>query len=170
MKKFLKVSSVFLFLMTLPACMGIFGAAAPQRTQLEIRQMQTFIFDVSDFKLVMKAMMNVLQDEGFNVKNVHLDLGFLTSVKEVDEESSGMRFWTALFGAPEVRWKKSTIIDATANVSEYGKQTKVRVNFQIKQLDNFGNMITVRQIQEADYYLDFFMKVDKSIFIQKERL
>jgi hypothetical protein len=169
MKTYLRIGFAFAIILILPSCFGI-GAPAPARTQLEVRQMQTFIFDVSDFKLVMKAMMNVFQDEGYNVQNVHLDLGFLTSTKEVDVENQGMRFWTAFFGTPEMRWKKTSIIDATANVSEFGDKTKVRVNFQIKQLDNMGNMITVRQIQESEFYLDFFMKVDKSIFIQKEKL
>lgn len=169
MKKYLKKILVTTLLITLTGCLG-FGAPAPARTQLEVRQMQTFIFDVSDFKMVMKAMMNVFQDEGFNVQNVHLDLGFLTSTKEVDVENQGMRFWTALFGTPVERFRKTSVIDATANVSEFGDKTKVRVNFQIKQLDNMGNIITVKQIQESEYYLDFFMKVDKSIFIQKEKL
>lgn len=169
MKKILKISLLFVSFLLLPSCLG-FGAKLPVRTQLEVRQMQTFIFDESDFKLVMKAMLNVLQDEGFNVNNVHLELGFLTSTKEVDIESYGNRFWAALFSSPEGRWRKASVIDATANVSEYGDKTKVRVNFQIKELDNFGNMITVSQIQEADFYLDFFMKVSKSIFIQREKL
>lgn len=169
MRKILRISAFSLCFLLLPSCFG-FGVKMPARTQLEVRQMQTFIFDESDFKLVMKAMLNVLQDEGFNVNNVHLELGFLTSTKEVDVESYGNRFWAALFGSPDGRWRKASVIDATANVSEYGNQTKVRVNFQIKEVDNFGNMITVSQIQEADFYLDFFMKVSKSIFIQKEKL
>lgn len=172
MKVMRKLARITLFTLSLSVLTGCFqsGVPMPARTQLEIRQMQTFLFDVKDFKLVMKAMLNVLQDEGFVVKNVHLDLGFLTSTKEVDIESRGNRLWTAFFGTPEARWEKTCIIDATANVSEHGSQTKVRVNFQIKQLDNFGNVITVNQIQEALYYQDFFLKVSKSIFIQEEKL
>lgn len=169
MRKFILRPLFALGFVTLSGCFG-FAAPMPAKTQLEVRQMQTHLFDVKDFKLVMKAMLNVLQDEGFVVKNVHLDLGFLTSTKEVDVEGRGARLWTSLFGTPDARWQKTNIIDATANVSEHGSQTKVRVNFQIKQLDNFGNLITVNQIQEALYYQEFFSKVSKSIFIQEEKL
>lgn len=170
MRKLLNISAILICMFSLSACFR-FGAPAPAKTQLEVRQMQTYVFDVSDFKLVMKAMLNVLQDEGYVVKNVHLDLGFLTSTKEVDVEGSGTRFWTSLFGMyPDTRWQKTNVIDATANITEFGKQTKVRVNFQIKQLDNFGNVITVSQVQNPDFYQDFFSKVSKSIFIQEEKL
>ncbi|MCH9633059.1 MAG: hypothetical protein S4CHLAM6_14100 [Chlamydiae bacterium] len=167
MRKLTKYCFVLVALSMLTGCFGS-RVPLPARSQLEVRQMQTHVFDVSDFKLVMKAMLNVLQDEGFVVRNVHLDLGFLTSTKEVDVEDKSSRLWTAVFGTPDTRWQKTQVIDATANITEHGKQTKVRVNFQIKQLDNFGNVITVSQIQEAVYYQDFFSKVSKSIFIQEE--
>lgn len=142
---------------------------APQKTQLEIRQMQTHLFDVKNFKLVMKAMLNVLQDEGFVVKNVQLDLGFLVATKEVDIERPGVRFWGGGFASPD-RWLKMSVLDATANVTEFGSRTKVRVNFQLKQLDNYGAVVGVCQVQDPQFYQDFFAKVSKSIFIQEEKL
>lgn len=145
------------------------SAPLPKMSQLEVRQMQTFVFDVKNFKLVMKAMLNVLQDEGFVVKNVHLNLGFLTATKEVDIERPGVRFWGGSFSNPE-RWVKMNVIDVTANVSEFGSRTKVRVNFQAKKVDNYGAVVEVRQVQDPEYYRNFFMKVDKSIYLQKEKL
>jgi len=37
-------------------------------------------------------------------------------------------------------------------------------------LDNKGGIREVKQIEEEKYYQDFFSKVDKGIFIQKEKL
>ncbi len=65
--------------------------------------------------------------------------------------------------------KKASVIECTANVSEYGNQVRVRVNFQVKVLDNKGGIREVKQIEEK-YYQDLFSKVDKGIFIQKEKL
>ncbi len=169
MKNVFKLTTIFSLALTLNACMHR-SPAYPAMTQLEVRQMQTNLFDVSDFKLVMKAILNVLQDEGFVVKNVHLDLGFLNATKEIDTETRGQRFWGGVFGASDARWQKSSIIDATANISPHGEQTKVRINFQIKALDNYGNVMTVQQIQQAEYYQTFFSKISKSIFIQQEKL
>jgi hypothetical protein len=54
------------------------------------------------------------------------------------------------------------------NISEFGKQSKVRANFQVKILDNQGRAVEVYQVEDPKYYQDFFMKVDKGIFIQKQ--
>lgn len=165
-KKTLKYLLALSFLL-LASC-GTY-APAPQKTQLEIRQMQTHVFDVKDYNLVMKAMLNVLQDEGFVVSNVQLNLGFLSAKKEIDIESPGVRFWGGGFASPD-RWPKLSILNATSNVTEFGSKTKVRVNFQLKKLDNYGATLGVYQVQEPEFYQTFFSKVSKSIFIQEEKL
>jgi hypothetical protein len=165
-----RCSSLLVFFILMIGCTGCtYFTPAPKKSQLEVRQMQTFVFDINNFKLVMKAMLNVLQDEGFVVKNVHLDLGFLTATKEVDIERPGVRFWGGSFSNPD-RWVKMNVLDVTGNVTEFGSRTKVRVNFQAKQVDNYGATVAVYQIQDPQFYQDFFMKVDKSIYLQKEKL
>jgi hypothetical protein len=62
------------------------------------------------------------------------------------------------------------VIDCTSNVSERAQQTRVRVSFQRKVLDNEGNIMRSEPIDEAAFYQDFFSKVDKAIFLQKEQL
>jgi len=69
---------------------------------------------------------------GYIVKNANLDLGLLTATKEVDVENKVEAFIATLFLGYRARWKKNSIIEATANVSEYGPQCRVRLNFQIK--------------------------------------
>ena len=53
-------------------------------TQLEKRQFQTRTYETIDKPLVMKAMLNVLQDEGFIVYNANPLLGFIYGVKDFD--------------------------------------------------------------------------------------
>jgi len=60
----------------------------PQRpltpqTQLQTREFQTREYDTNDVKLIMKAVLNTLQDDGFVVKNAVIDLGLLTAEKEI---------------------------------------------------------------------------------------
>ena len=62
------------------------------------------------------------------------------------------------------------IIESTINVSEFGEQTRVRANFMAKAHDNRGDVIYVQQVEDEQFYKDFFAKVDKGIFIQKEQL
>jgi hypothetical protein len=146
------------------------AVTAPPKTQLEIREFQTRTYETNDSRMVMKSLLNVLQDDGYIVKNANVELGLLSASKEVDVESKGEAFILTLLGGKEERWKKNSIIECSCNVGEFGKLTRVRVNFQLKVMDNKGGVIKVETIQDAKYYQEFFAKVDKGIYIGKQRL
>jgi hypothetical protein len=157
-------------------CVLLFSACtppakpAPEKTQLEIREFQTRTFDVSDLRMVMKSILNTLQDDAFIVKNVALDLGFLTATKEIDIEDDSARFWSQFARANDARWVKHEVIEATVNVSEFGKKVRVRVNFQSKVLDNKGAVVSIDQIIDEKFYKEFFAKVDKGVFLQQQEI
>lgn len=157
------------------------------KTQLQVREYQTRMFDTNNVKLVMKAALNVLQDDGFVVKNAVVDLGLLSASKEIDLSKSSKTgssddTWGAIFAAlanskhnnnnnrKENTFQKVKIIEVSVNVSEYGNQCKVRANFQAKILDNTGNTVEVFEVEDMKFYQDFFLKMDKGIFIQKQGL
>lgn len=142
----------------------------PQQTQLQIREFQTRTYETKDTKMVMKAMLNVLQDDGFIVKNANVELGLITATKEVDVENKGAALFATLLGGERARWTKNSIIECSGNVSEFGATTRVRTNFQMKVMNNKGEVVDVKQIDDAAFYQDFFSKVDKGIFIEKEKL
>lgn len=165
----------------------------PPKTQLETREYQTRDFDTGDARLVMKAMLNVLQDEGYVVKNAVVDLGLITASREVDlspnRSGEGGDDVLGALGSPTVifggsggiligggggggggRWRKTEVVDCTSNVSEFGSQTRVRVSFQRKILDNRGATMKTEPVDDPAFYQTFFSKVDKAIFLQRERL
>ena len=148
---------------------GCATTKTPTRTQLEIREFQTRSFDTPDALAVLKALVNVLQDEGYTIKVANTELGILSATKEVDVESTIRSFLSKLFRDENARWDKNSIIDATANVSKVGDLCRVRVTFQIKQMDNKGDVVYVRQIEEVEHYTNFFAKVHKGIFIDVEQ-
>ncbi len=148
----------------------VLGKKAKQKSQLEIRQMQTRTYESKDMKMIMKAMLNVLQDDDFIIKQVNTDLGFFNATKETDVEKGSERFWEEFWWGKYGTWKKNSIIDCTAHISEFGDGMRVRVNFQVKIMDNKGGCVLVRQIDDPEYYQKFFSKVDKGIFIEKEQI
>jgi hypothetical protein len=157
------------------AIVGLFSvgcatSGTPQKSQLQIREYQTRSYDTNDTKMVMKAVLNTLQDEGYIVKNAVLDLGLLTATKEMDVEDKTQAVLLTLLRKNKATWLKNSIVEAAANVSDFGSQTRVRLNFQVKTYDNHGGVREVKQIDDAKFYQDFFSKVDKGIFIQKENL
>ncbi|MFA6916718.1 MAG: hypothetical protein WC222_10010 [Parachlamydiales bacterium] len=154
-------------------CVGILlgGCAAhnlPAKTQLEIRQIQSRDFDTCDQKLVMKSMMNVLQDDGYIIKNAVSDLGLLSAEKDIDVTNSLHVFLACMGG--EGRWNKHSVLEASANVTAYENTVRVRINFQTKTFDNFGAVSSVEQVHDLGFYQEFFDKVHKGIFLQKENL
>ncbi len=166
---------LFVIAIAAPVALVIFSGCAqmpvqPPRTQLQIRQDQTREFDTPDQKLVMKAVLNALQDEGFVTKNAVVDLGLITATKEQDEEDSTNRMISTVFMGAEATWQKSSVVEATMNISQFGRSTRVRASFQRKILDNRGNVIAIRDVIDPEYYQRFFAEVDKSIFIQKQRI
>lgn len=142
-------------------------------TQLEKRQFQTRTYSSTDKALVMKAMLNVLQDEGFIVYNANPLLGFIYGVKDFDTSDPNIDI-SKEFGLSKSRlsWNgiKVATIETTANVTEYGKNMKVRVNFKRKLLNIYGNAQFIDDVNDEKYYQDFFSKVDKAIFIQKQKI
>lgn len=146
------------------------ASVEPPKTQLQIREFQTRTFDVDNELMVMKAVASVLLDEGFIIKDAETDLGIISATKEVDIESGGEKFLSILFFGANARWAKNSVIESTVNVSKFGKQVKVRVIFQVKSMNNMGEVMAVQQVDDEKYYQDFFAKVDKGIFLQKEEI
>ena len=138
----------------------------PVRTALETREIQTRNFETHNTKLVMKAVLNALQDEGFITKNAVVDLGLITATKEVDTQNNSSAIFGTLLMGSEAIWQKASIMEATINISEFGKQTRVRVSFHRKLLDNRGGIMSVAEVSDPLAYQDFFSNIDKSIFIQ----
>lgn len=160
----------FLLLLAASIVAACATTGKPPQSQLQIREFQTRAYETTDTKMVMKAVLNTLQDEGYIVKNAVPDLGLLTATKEIDVEDKATAVLLAVLSKGKATWPKNSIIEATANVSEFGTQTRVRLNFQVKTYDNKGAVREVKQVEDGKFYQDFFSKVDKGIFIQKENL
>lgn len=175
MKKFLIIAVLCLSAAAvMPAFDSTVSAEVMQQaTQLEKRQFQTRTFPAKDKALVMKAMLNVLQDEGFIVNNANPLLGFISGSKEFDAKDKSIDIQKE-FGKSKGKlyWSGVTVavIEATANVTELGNEIKVRINFKRKLLNVYGNAQSIDEINDAEYYQEFFSKVDKAIFIQKQKI
>lgn len=145
----------------------------PQKTQLEKRQFQTREYESTDKAMIMKAFLNVLQDEGFIVNNANPLLGFISGSKEFDVSDRSIDTQKE-FGTNKGKlcWSgvRVAVIESTANITEYGKEIKVRINFKRKLLNVYGNAQSIDEIDDDKYYQDFFAKVDKAIFLQKQKI
>ncbi len=173
LKKIFLILFVLCLALTVPAKKQAQEDIITPMTQLEKRQFQTRTYDSSDKALVMKAMLNVLQDEGFIVYNANPLLGFIYGVKDFDTSDPNIDI-SKEFGLSKARLNMNGVrvatVETTANVTEYGKSMRVRVNFKRKLLNVYGNAQFIDDINDENYYQEFFSKVDKAIFLQKQKI
>ncbi len=135
----------------------------PEKSQLEIRTMQTKMFDKASTKAVIKSVLSVLQDQNYIIKHQALDLGFLTASKEIDIEPGDASFWGKFQRSENISWPKCEIIEATVSVVDVDNKTRLRANFQSKTMDNKGAIKNVHQITDSAFYEEFFSKVEQEV-------
>ena len=156
----MKFKKILLIILCLLLSNGVMVSAAQtndkQQTQLEKRQFQTRSYEGISQTIAMKAMLNVLQDEGYIVDNANPLLGFIAGNKEINANG-----------------KKGSIIcqtEATVNVTEIGKNVKIRINIKEKWINAYGNAQDIVELQDEKGYQELFAKVDKALFIAKQGL
>ena len=168
MKETTYLYSIFFGILLLSNC-AIKEVKTPQ-TQLQIREFQTHNYEINSKTIVMKALLNVLQDMGFVIRNTNTELGLISASKEVDLENKLVKNWKKFWSGADGRWTKNLIIDSTFNVSNFGNNIRVRASFQTKTLNNKGEVLKIEDIIDPVFYIDLFMKIDKSIFIEKQNI
>ena len=175
MKKFFIITLIICFVLSCFSCTVTY--AKPQanevitpQTQLQKRQYQTRMYTGIPKADLMKSMLNVLQDEGFIVNNANSLLGFISGAKEFSPNDKTIDVKAELGTTKGLTGCVVAVIEATANVSEFGKDYRVRINFKRKLLNVYGNAYKITEVTDEKYYQNFFGKVDKAIFIQNQKI
>ena len=139
--------------------------------QLQKREFQTRTYNSVDKDSVMKAILNVYQDEGFIVYNVNSLLGFIYGAKDFDISDSSVDI-SKEFGLTKSRLNFNRVnvatAETTANFTQYGQDLKVRVTFRRKLLNTYGTAQFIDDINDAEYYKEFFDKIDSALGVQKQ--
>jgi hypothetical protein len=156
------------------------GRPEPPHTPLELRQVQTRAFDTADARLVLKAAVNVLQDQGFVIQQAEFELGVVTAVSEwrSGKRNDGLRIlkWVAAFptwGAslllPTGRDEFSAV-EAVVNVNPEAERTRVRISMVAKVRDDKGNVRRVSPVDDPVAYQRILAGLDKAVYLQREGL
>jgi hypothetical protein len=136
------------------------------------RSVQTRTYTGQNPKTIMKTLLAVLQDDGFVVHYGNAELGLLDASKSVarlDDGDFNLDLPTRVRNEIAGATSGITTVEATANVSDLGDRVSVRINFQRRLTDN-GGRTRVAQVTDAKGYQEFFAKLDKGFFLQREGL
>jgi hypothetical protein len=141
-----------------------------EKSQLETREFQAKIVDIENSALVLRSILDMLQDDGYSTKNLDFNAGYFNAVKETSRRIN-------VYG--KVMHTFKDYYEVTINVSKYGKETKIRASFKYKCIleggSSFGHKWDERElancpVEDPQFYQDFFNKVDKAIFIENQKL
>lgn len=103
---------------------------------MKIRSFQTRVFDVSDQRKMVQAVVSTLMDLGFIVERVNAPLGVVTAAKFAGNGNSGF-------------------VEATVTIEPKGKtQMKIRANALYNR----------QPIEDPKVYQNFFTTLHKAIF------
>lgn len=158
------VPLMLLILLWLPACV----AKAPEKSQLEIRQMQTRTFRTTNKTQVMQAVTDALLDDGYIIEQTNNKLGLINAQKKQTRT-----------GIPR---DTQEIYALTAQVRTQKDRSRVRLNIQrttaSTEQDGFFNDDVFKtrshrhqyssRVTNPKIYRRLFNKIDKSLFIEQE--
>ena len=170
------------FALVLGACASVpdsAGVRVPQ-SPLEMRQAQSRTFETADPRLVLKAALNVLQDQGFVIRHADAELGIVTAVMEWRSRTPnrGLRVlkWVTVvptYGAslliPSGRTEISAI-EANVNVTPEGANTRVRISLVSRVTGKGGEVLRVVPVDDPLAYQRLLAGLDKAVFLEKEGL
>jgi hypothetical protein len=166
----------------LGACATSQQSAMPRYPQspLELRQAQTRAFETADTRLVLKAALNALQDEGFVIREANAELGLVTAVREWESRKPNGTLkvlkWVAAvptYGASllvPTGKNEFSAVEANVNVTQEAAGTRVRISLVAKVTERNGDVRSVTPIVDALAYQALLARLDKAVYLQKEGL
>lgn len=160
MKKIILIS---LLASSLTGC--VTNEAVTRKTSLEIQAVQAKNFD-ADKVTTFRSVLSVLQDLGYVVGSASMETGFITAESPTQQDKSGGAVFAQLFAG--VRTEGKTAV--TASIEEFGKDTRVRLNFVDKRARSsaYGQRAADETpIEDPKVYNNAFEKISEAIFIRK---
>ena len=159
------------------------GCASPDYSQyyklspeyLQVRQVQTRMYETDDTEQLLTASTHVLQDLGYIVEKSDFDLGLLSCYKDheaVEADQVVGRFLIALLAGVDIgndvvqRIKVSLVI---SSIKDNPKKKVVRVSF-VRAVTNTHNVTRFELILEPTIYQEFYNKLSQSVFLTAEKI
>ncbi len=143
----------------------------PELTQLQLRQIQTREYEHNDLNAATKAVIAAFQDEGFIITTASPELGLVTAVMEsyeVDKSTKRtVEFW---YGSGMGTYQTTKRYESSTTIEKFGKGIRIRINIVEKALSNTGGNIWSQPVYDAKIYQNVFSKIDKALFIEKEKI
>jgi hypothetical protein len=143
---------------------------APKQTTLELRDYQTATFETNELSLITKVILDVLRDDGFVIGTYDRELGIINASKLVNfgSRDDARKAFQEL--GVELKANKRISIDLSANISQFGTGSRVRLIFRVNVLRKSGQVKDTAVASSPESYRVFFRKVQQGLFLQSQQL
>ncbi len=146
------------------------------KSQLELREMQSKKISNTDINFLSRGILQVLQDDEFTILNSDSNLGYFNAKKKLDGGKESYKFaWYDIY-YPIAIYKASTLsmlvkeINATITIRIYEDHSVIRASFNSDLINEDGKLQSSKTIEEPRFYQEFFAKVDKALFLERNNL
>ena len=181
----LNALAVMLLALSLAACGSTpQSALRMSESSLATRQVQTREFSELDNGAILLASVAVLQDMGYAIDEIEVELGLLSASKRADAtnkfEAFGMLtadamqcVFTLMLACNRNLYKdiddvQDIRLTVIAGLQRPGGEIPVRVTMQRIIWDKGGHLSEQETITDASVYEAFFAKLSKAVFLERE--
>lgn len=157
--------------------------APPQEkvaSTVDLRSLQSRRYQTQDELRLMAAAIETLQDLGYTITEASAEVGVLVGSKQRDAEEVGQVasqialtvVLAALGTAHKPTWDSEQSIHVTlvATPVENAELTDVRVSFDRRVTNNYGQHWRSELLIEQELYSDFFEHFSKGLFLEEAAL
>ncbi|MDH4318028.1 MAG: hypothetical protein OEV64_06530 [Desulfobulbaceae bacterium] len=147
-----------------------------QKSQLELREMQSASVESTDMKHILGIIIQVLQDDEYTIDNLDSDIGYFSAEKKLDGGKEEYQFEIFDIYYPYALYKLKNLdrfiieVKATISVRVQQNNSQIRASFISNMIDEEGKIKSVKTIDDPKFYQEFFLKINKGLFLQKHNL
>jgi hypothetical protein len=152
------------------------GTVPAPRSVLATRAPQTRSYEKADRRAVLAALVQGLQDSGFQLAQVDFEAGFVSANAERVQGKEAPAYvkaalWPYALVFPRLFGnKKHTVVEATGTVADEGTGQRLRIVCRTRILDGAGQVKRVVEVEDPKFYQDLFGRIDKALFLTREGL
>jgi len=141
---------------------------------LELRGLQTRVFETTDEKSLLTAGAGVLQDLGFGIDESETELGVIVGSKERSARDTGQIIGalavTAIFRVHVATDKDQRIRASLVTSPHTEDKTALRVTFQRVIWNSDGKVSKTESVEDPEIYQEFFEKLSKAVFLEAQAI
>ena len=173
MLNYKKTILISVLLLSITACtVNPIGAFKLSQTSLQEREMQSREYSQLKEEDILSASAAVLQDMGYTISESETRLGIITATKEADATNGGqvaLAVLAAMLGAKpgplddKQQFTVTIVVLPRGNTGNY----IVRMTMQRVVWNTRGQVTKLETIKSDEVYRDFFEKLSKAVFLEK---